>query len=108
MIDNRYLRKKNEANTEDYGLRNDPDFLRQVDSDHIYDKINNTNWKKESDYYNYTYKPTRKIYTDEELKQWEFELLSMSEEELHEKHRMQIRSIDELIDKAYDFDHYGI
>ena len=70
--------------------------------------MNKTDWKKESNYYNHKHVPKRKVYSDEELKQWELEITSMSEEELHEKHRMQIKSIDDLIDQAYEYDHHGI
>lgn len=46
------MEKFNKDNLADYNIRTDEDFRRQRDLDIIWDRINNTDWKKESDYFN--------------------------------------------------------
>ena len=47
------IEKLNDINQADYGARTNGDYRRQLDKNIIYDNIENTNWKKESDYYNH-------------------------------------------------------
>ena len=44
--------KRTKNSEDDYGFRRNPDYRRQDTIDIIYDRIQNTNWNKESDYYN--------------------------------------------------------
>ena len=44
--------KRTKNSEDDYSFRRNPDYRRQDTIDIIYDRIQNTNWNKESDYYN--------------------------------------------------------
>ena len=45
--------KLNDTNVADYATKTNGNYRRQIDKDITRDKIENTNWKKESDYYNH-------------------------------------------------------
>ena len=49
-------KKKNLSNLDDFSYKTDPDYLRQMVSDDIYNSIENIDWKKESTYHNTYYK----------------------------------------------------
>ena len=47
-----YYERLNDENLNDFTSKTDGDFRRQLDKDHTYNKIENTNWESEANYHN--------------------------------------------------------
>ena len=92
----------NEENVADYTDRSDPSYSSSRDYHDIAQKNRNTNWKKESDYYNAKYKPKTREYTDNELEEMESKILSSTTSELFNSHKSSMEDMSNTVDSAYE------